>query len=414
MLLASCGAALDGDAVAECYVWTEEMAGKGYHVVLLFEDAASQASVQAAVTPSAATQCLHVGDCSSLDDFVVFSALYAVRFGVLPDNLLRFTGRAFEPLAVQIAQTVHLRHLFQEIDAAMISGDADRAWSALGVVRETLEHYTGTLCKRAYQRAGECKLLIEACRNRHLPALPDGTLYQLSRMRPFETWRDFFPLFQLTATLTALTSWTEATPDLNRLRSFVDSGRAALTRDQLDIQNGKLPTLTVMLWLAAYFVRASEHYQLRGDGAAAVATCVRALECYVQLRLYEANVYTFDAGNLSVEKTSTAYALFTKYGKNDGIQGELAALTDPLVLGAMPTSDVLEVIQLRNRCSFAHGVQRISATNANEAVARVKSFIKQAESQTPSVGARWSNLLADAFVMDWTALGPKIFRSLMP
>lgn len=413
MLLASCAAALGDDAVIECGVWIETKVKLGLRVVVLFDDAASCTAVRDVAPSSPLLNCLHITNCISHDDFVVFAALYAAAQGVAPADLLRFTGTEFEPLAVEIERASHLHRLVDEVNAALSNGDADRARSALGILRTMLQAYSGTLSAEAYRRAGECKLLIDACQDRHHAALQDGSLMVRSKLKPIETWVEFFPLLNVASTMSALAAWSEVAPDLQRLRGFVDSGSVALASDIAALKLGKNPTLTVMLWLAAYLVRTSEHHLARSDGAAALALSVCALETYVNFRLFELNVLAYDSLRKELYPTSTGLSHFAKYNFGYGVKGSLMVLTDPAVLGAMATGDVEEVIRLRNQCILTHGVQRLSPNDSKEALRRVKAFIKAAEAKTSAVGARWSNLLVDSFVIDWTKVGPKTFAGLL-
>ncbi|WP_132645889.1 hypothetical protein [Rubrivivax gelatinosus] len=330
-----------------------------------------------------------------------------------PVDLLRFTGTEFEPLAIEIERASHLHRLACEVNAALSHGDADRARSAIGILRTMLQTYSGTLSAEAYRRAGECKLLIDACQNRHHAALQDGSLMVRSKLKPIETWAEFFPLLNVANTMSALKTWPEVAPDLQRLRGFVDSGNAALASDLAALKLGKNPTLTVMLWLAAYLVRTSEHHLARSDGAAGLALSVCALESYVNFRLFELNVLAYDPLRKELYPTSTGRNLFAKYSLGDGVKGSLMVLADSAVLGTMATGDVEEVIRLRNQCILTHGVQRLSLNDATEALRRVKALIKAAEAKTSAVGARWNNLLVDSFVIDWTKVGPKTFAPLL-
>lgn len=413
MLLASCAAALGDDAVIECGDWIEAKVKLGLRVVVLFNDAVSCTAVQDVANPSPLLSCLHVQSCTSHDDFVVFAALYAAAQGVAPADLLRFTGTVFESLAVEIERASHLHRLVDEVNAALNSGDVDRARSVLAVLRPILQGYSGTLSAEAYRRAGECKLLIDTCNDRHHAALQDGSLMVRSKQKPIETWEELFPLLNVASTISALTAWSDVGPDLQRLQTFVNSGNVALASDVAALKLGKNPTLKVMLWLAAYLVRTSDHYLAKRDGAAALALSVCALESYINFRLFEGNVLAYNFVRKELEPTSKGQSLFAKHNYGDGIKGSLMVLADPTVLGAMATGDVEEVIRLRNHCIFTHGVQRLSPNDAKDALTRVKAFIKAAEGKTSAVGARWNNLLVESFVIDWTKVGPKTFSGLV-
>jgi hypothetical protein len=345
---------------------------------------------------------------------VVFSALYATtKQGAVLAELLRFTGKAFAPLAVDIVRATQLHHLVVEVIAALKSDDVERARSVLSILRPVLQAFSGTLSAEAYQRAGECKLLIEACRHRHHAELPDGSLFQRSKQKPIETWNDLFPLLNVTGTIAALAPWTDVATDLQRLHTFVNSGTTALTSDLIALNSGKSPSLKVMLWLSAYLVRTSEHYLAKLDGAAALALGVGALDCYINFRLFEHNILTYNLAKDKLEPTSKGLSLFKMYDRGDGIMGSLLVLNDSSVLGTLATSDVEEVIRLRNHCIFTHGVQRLSPKDAKDALARVRSFINAAETKTLAVGARWSNLIAESFVINWPTVGSKIFSGLI-
>ena len=413
MLLASCASALGDDAVVECGVWIEAKVKLGLRVVVLFDDAASCTAVQDVAVPSPLLSCLHIQTCTSHDDFVVFAALYAAAQGVVPADLLRFTGTVFESLAVEIERATHLHRLVGEVNTALSSSDVDRARSVLGVLRPVLQAYSGTLSAEAYRRAGECKLLIDACRYRHHAALQDGSLMVRSKQKPIETWEDLFPLLNVAGTVSALAAWPAVASDLQRLQTFVNSGNTALASDLAALRQGKNPTLTVMLWLAAYLVRTSEHHLEKHDGAAALALGVCALDSYINFRLFELNILTYNLATKELESTSKGKSLFVKYDRGNGIKGSLMVLTDPTVLGAMETGAVEEVIRLRNHCIFTHGVQRLSPNDAKDSLTRVKAFIKAAEAKTSAVGARWSHLLGESFVIDWTVVGPKTFAGLV-
>lgn len=413
MLLASCAAALDDDAIIECGDWIDAKVKLGFRVVVLFYDAASCTAVQDVAIPSPLLSCLHIQSCTSHDDFVVFAALYATTQGVAPADLLRFTGTAFASLAVENVRATQLHHLVGEVIAALDSDDAERARSVLGILRPVLQAFSGTLSAEAYRRAGECKLLIEACRDRHHAALQDGSLMKRSKQKPIETWKDLFPLLNVTGTIAALAPWTDVAKDLQRLQTFVNSGNAALASDLAALKSGKSPSLKVMLWLSAYLVRTSEHYLAKLDGAAALALGICALDSYITFRLFEYNILAYNLATDELEPTSKGMGLFTMYNRGDGIKGSLLVLTDRSVLGAMVTSDVEEVIRLRNHCIFTHGIQRLSTNDAKDALARVRSFIKAAEGKTSAVGARWSNLLAESFVINWPMVGPKTFAGLV-
>lgn len=413
MLLASCGGALDAAGVAACWEWVERKVELGQRVVVLFDDAATCTAVREVVTPSPLLNCLHTTNCASTDDFVVYAALYAATQSVAPVDLLRFSSTGFESLAVEIERASHLHRLVHEVNAALSSGDSNRARSVLGVLRLILQTYSGSLSAEAFRRVGDCKLLIDACRNRNHAALQDGSLLVRSRQKPIETWVDFFLLLDVASTISALAKWSEVTPDLQRLQAFVVSGTLALTSDVTAVKQGKQPTLTVMLWLTAYLVRTSEHYLALDDGAAALAISVCALDTYISFRLFECGVLTYDHTKKELQQTPAGKNLFGKHPYGDGIRGSLVVLTDPTVMGTMATGDAEEVIRLRNHCIFTHGIQRLSTNDARDALTRVKTFIKAAETKTSAVGARWSNLLVESFVIDWPKVGPKTFSGLV-
>lgn len=413
MLLASCSGALDEAGVAECWEWIETKVGLGQRVVVLFDDAASCTAVRDVATPSSLLNCLHTTRCTSTDDFVVFAALYAAIQSVPPAALLRFTSAGFQSLAVEVERASHLYRLVHEVNAALSNGDFNRAKSILSVLRPMLQAYSGSLSAEAFRRVEDCKLLIEACRNRNHAALHDGSLFVGARQKPIETWVDFLPLLDVTSTISALAAWSEVAPELHRLHAFVVSGSTALKSDAAAVKLGKRPSLSVMLWLAAYLVRTSEHYLDLDDGGAALAISVCALDTYISFRLFEYGVLAYDHARKELQQTALGKSLFAKYPYGDGVKGSLVALTDPTVLGAVATSDVEEVIRLRNHCIFTHGVQRLSPKDARVALTRVKAFIKAAETKTPAAGARWNNLIIESVVIDWAKVGPKTFSGLL-
>lgn len=414
MLLASCSGALDEARVAECWEWIETKVGLGHRVDVLFDDAASCTAVRDVTTPSPLLNCIHTASCTSIDDFVVFAALYAATQSAPPVALLRFTSAGFQSLAVEVERASHLYRLVHEVNSALSSGDANRAKSILSVLRPMLQAYSGSLSAAAFRRVEDCKLLIEACRKRNHAALQDGSLFVGSRQKPIETWLDFLPLLDVASTISALATWSEVAPDLQRLHAFVTSGSTALKSDAEVVKKGKRPSLSVMLWLAAYLVRTSEHYLDLDDGAAALAISVGALDTYINFRLFEYGVLAYDHAKKELQQTSLGKSLFAKYPYGDGVKGSLIVLTDTAVLGAVATSDVEEVIRLRNHCIFTHGVQRLSPKDARVALTRVKAFIKAAESRTPAAGARWNNLVIESVVIDWAKVGPKTFSGLVP
>lgn len=413
MLLASCPVVLGDDAVIECGVWIEEKISLGQSVVVLFDDATSCLAVLDVTTPSLLLRCIHVSSCTSYDDFVLFAALYAAEQGVPPDDLLRFNGAAFESLDAGLERASHLLFLVSEINTALSSNDDDRARNALGILRALLKAHSGTLSAEAYRRAGDCKLLIEACRNRHYAALQDGSLMVRSKQRPIEAWVELFPLLDVARTISALTAWSEVALDLHRLHTFVNSGKLALDRDIAAINRGENPNLKVMLWLAAYLVRIGEHRLAQGDGAAALALSVNALELYIKYSLYEWGVFIFDFLRKDLDLTSVGKNLFSKYNYGEGVKGSLMVLTDPLILGPMSTGDVEEAIRLRNQSILTHGVQRLSYGDAKQAFTRVKAFIKAVEARKSAMDAQWTNLHAEAFVIDWSQIAPKIFAEFV-
>lgn len=416
MFLASCATALDDDAVLECWGWIDEQLKCGTRVVVIFEHATSCEAVRSFVPASPLLDCLHITNCTSHQDFVVFAALYAVSHQAAPTDLFRFTGSRFESLALELERASNLFWLASEISDALSKSQPNRAMSALGMLRSALKSYPGTLSAAAYQRAGQCKVLIDAFLSCHQASLPDGTLTARSRLKPIETWNELFPLLDTANAITAIASWSEGAQDLQRFASFVHGGRLAFESDVKAMQKGQYPTLTVMLWLAAYLVRTSEHHLVLEDGAAAVAISVCALEVYVDFRLFELNLLAFDSLAKALQRTSAAEALFEKYrrdGHGQGIKAALMILSNFGSSVALATSEVEEVIQLRNRCIFTHGVQRLSVNDATVAVARVKAFIKLAESRLATVDKRWTNLLASSFAVNLKSIGATAFSSLL-
>lgn len=410
MLVVSCGTALGDDEVLKCCYWIEAKVALGDRVVAHFVDAASCAAVEALVAASPLLACLHTANCSTNDDFVVFAALHAASQGATPAELLRFTGDDFESLAVEIHRASHLHRLIWEVGNGLVNGDVDRARSVLGILRSTLATYSGTLSAVTYRRAGDCKVFLDACRDRHYAALRDGSIRVRSKQQQIDVWVEFFPLLDMAAATNALASWTDIAPELQRLRSFVDSGKTSLASDLAALKIGKGPALTVMLWLAAYLVRTSEHYLARGEGAAAIALMVCALDYYIRFRLFEESALAFDSSRMSLQQTSKGQSLFASQRLGEGLMASLMVLAE--ILKPIATGDVEEVIRVRNQSMFAHSVQRLSVSDATEALKRVKSFINGAEAKTVA-GARWSNLLAESFVIDWKNLAQKVFAGLI-
>jgi hypothetical protein len=413
MLLASCSGALDRDAIAVCWLWIEEQLKLGKEVVVLLDDAGSFSAIKQEVTPSPHFHCIQTTACTTVDDFVLFGVIYGAMREVAPTQLLRFTGQKFDPLGAEADGASHLYAIAVEARAALNNRDANQAWSSLGLLRKLLLPFPGALSAILYQRAGDCKQLIDLCRLKYLSALQSGSLFARARAKPLEMWGDMLSLLDQASRSTNITAWPDVASDLQRIQAFIASGQAALAADAAAISKNNLPTLRVMLWLAAYLVRTSEHYLSHGDGAAAVALSVRSLETYIDFRLFEFQLLVLDPQATRLIKTSSGQQLFAKY-KNphgDGVRAALMVLTDPTVLGGVPVSDVEMVIDLRNRCAFAHGVQRLSVGDAQDALTRVKTFIKTAERTRP-VGPRWDQLLSESFLIDWTSVGPRVFSGL--
>ncbi|MEY4749829.1 MAG: hypothetical protein RIQ60_2043 [Pseudomonadota bacterium] len=417
MLFVICGQNhLDDEQLLKVFYWIEEHLSRGGKVEFGFESAAALELVRNIHPESAQLTYTHSARCASSDDWGLYAAIRGLGIPGHVQSLQRFDGRNFVELCSVQAEVGVLGELLTRLLAELDGANLDRIDALVDAFRELLLARRGTYAADVFGRVQQSKVLVDTFRSRHLAAL-DGSVSSLvySRKRTIESWADLFVSIDPTAPLTALSSWGHIAGDLVRISAFHRDGRAALAADQADMRAGRSPKLATMLWLAAYFVRVSEQYLAIGDSSAAIATTVRVLETYVDFRLYELGVLEVDYATQELESSGVGQVRFSavRATHGTGLKASVAVLVARAPFDSIATAGVEQVIQLRNRCTMAHGVQRIPVSAARDGLVEVKRFVTDAERATPLVGDRWKNVLRDSFVLDWKGLGGSLFNDLV-
>lgn len=150
------------------------------------------------------------------------------------------------------------------------------------------------------------------------------------------------------------------------------------------------PQYSLFVWLAIYFLRVSYLRYSVNDTAEAIALLVRSLECYATYFLAEDGAIRFESGSF-VWNADDSRVL----GSGD-LWGRLSGRIDSSLVTALASeiSAVEEVIKLRNRSLYGHGVQKIAKKAFEFYYSGVRRLLENLEDGDEHTRARWEKLWA--------------------
>jgi hypothetical protein len=216
-------------------------------------------------------------------------------------------------------------------------------------------------------------------------------------------------LLQLvTACNTAIQAFEKACPEvasfISHTKEFFRTGRSladvAFRRSN--------PRYEFLVWLASYFLRLANLRLGIGDVSEALQLSVRGLETYSLYHTTAQGVVELDGGAFrwarDGKKVSGVGELFSE------LQNKLP--TRFLLANQGHIDQCREAIDLRNRSTFGHGVQRLQSSEASRYVSTIRRLIQAIEQDEVSGGERWARLNNGECLSVRGVLKPLIKRAL--
>ena len=398
------------DQVLEFSTWIDEEDSRGSKVMVVARDLNSSKAIENLLKAGSSATFFAEPRCSTIDDWCALAALAAASHSERLDRFVVLGAAGSSDDACSLSKSSEWTLLLRQLAGAFDERQPLRADSYASALRSSLLRTRGAFVSALNDLLGDLRSMIDCCQKGLSVALTDAvSLLVYSRKKPLETWIDLHASLEQEVLIAYLIARRPGiSTELTRLAAFYRDGRLALAQDRSDMSLSRRPQMISALWLAAYLSRVCEYHISAGDGAGVISLASRTLETYIEFRMFEFGYLYFDVTTQSFERTGKGARHYASLDRSFGTG--LRAAVEILIgneLTGINSADVEQVIQLRNRSQLTHSVQRLDALAAASALTAVKTFINSSEKTTPAVGARWQNILASSFHVDWKAVGQR-------